>query len=49
MPPGINFPTVDNIEMGKALLGVIVNPNAKGLSMNVVPDSLKKLIESGTV
>ena len=50
VPPSFqNFPTVDNIEMGKGLLGVIVNPNAKGLSMKVVPDSLKKLIESGTV
>ena len=50
MPPVLqNFPTVDNIEMGKGLLGVIINPNAKGLSMKVVPDSLKKLIESGTV
>ena len=40
---------VDNIEMGKALLGVIIHPNAKGVSMNVTSNSLKKLIESGTL
>jgi hypothetical protein len=49
VPPGINYPTVDNIEMGKALLGVVIHPNAKGASMNVTPDTLKKLIEIGTL
>ena len=49
VPPGINFPTADNIEIGKALLGVVIHPNAKGASMNVTPDTLKKLIENGTL
>lgn len=49
VPPGINFPHCDNIEMGKALLGVVIHPNAKGESMTVVPDTLKKLAENGTL
>ena len=53
LPPApdmtFSIPTVDNIEVGKALLGVIIHPNAKGGTMNVVPDSLKKLAENGTL
>ena len=47
----LSIPPVDNIEMGKALLGVIIHPNAKGVSMNVTSNSgsLKKLIENGTL
>ena len=43
------FPHTDNLAMGKALLGVIVHPNAKGESISVLPDSLKKLAESGAL
>ena len=52
VPPAfakLSIPPVDNIEMGKALLGVVIHPNAKGVSMNVMSDSLKKLIENGTL
>ena len=48
-PPGINMPHTDNIEMGKGLLGLVLHPNSKGESMKVVPDSLKKLAENGTL
>ena len=47
VPPGVTY--VDNIEMGKALLGVITNPNARGVTLNVVPETLKKLAENGTL
>ena len=47
VPPG--FTPVDNIEAGKALLGVIIHPNARGVSLNVVPGTLKKLAENGTL
>ena len=50
VPPAVaSFPHCDNIEMGKALLGVVIHPNAKGESMQVVPDTLKKLAENGIV
>ena len=38
---------VSNIEMGKALLGVIVNPAAKGQSMSVGAQDLTKLASEG--
>ena len=48
MPPGVTH--VDNIEAGKALLGVIIHPKAKGVTLNVVvPETLKKLAENGTL
>lgn len=49
LPPGMTFHPVSNIEMGKALLGVIVHPNAKGVSIDAVPDNLEKLAQNGTV
>lgn len=38
---------VSNVEMGKALLGVIVNPTAKGISMTVGAQDLEKLAADG--
>ena len=40
---------VSNSEMGKALLGVIVNPGAKGQSMSVGAQDLEKLASEGKV
>ena len=40
---------VSNIDMGKALLGVIVNPAAKGQSMTVGAQDLEKLAQGGKV
>ena len=46
--PGPN--TASNVEMGKALLGVIVNPAAKGISMSVLgAQDLEKLAVDGKV
>lgn len=49
VPPGINFPTVDNIKMGKALLGVVVHPTSRGAAITVSPDVLDKLAQTGAV
>ena len=40
---------VSNTDMGKALLGVIVNPAAKGQSMTVGAQDLEKLASEGKV
>ena len=40
---------VSNIDMGKALLGVIVNPSAKGQSMTVRAQDLEKVAQEGKV
>lgn len=40
---------VSNIDMGKALLGVIVNPAAKGQSITVGAQYLQKLASEGKV
>lgn len=40
---------VSSTEMGKALLGVIVNPAAKGQSMIVGAQELEKLASEGKV
>ena len=40
---------VSNIEAGKALLGVIINPAAKGQSMSIGAQDLKKLASEGKV
>ena len=40
---------VSNIDTGKALLGVIVNPVAKGQSMKVGPQDMNKLASEGKV
>ena len=40
---------VSNTDMGKALLGVIVNPAAKGQSMTVGAQNLEKLASEGKV
>lgn len=45
--PGPNI--VSNVEMGKALLGVIVNPTAKGISMTVGAQDLEKLAADGNL
>ena len=49
VPPGLTFPHTDNIKMGKAVLGMVVHPNAKGVSMDAVPNTLEKLAQNGTV
>ena len=40
---------VSSTDMGKALLGVIVNPAAKGQSMTVGAQDLEKLASEGKV
>ena len=41
--PEVTFARADNVKMGRALLGVIIHRNAKGVALNVVPDVLEKL------
>ena len=40
---------VSNVEMGKALLGVALNPAAKGLSMKVEAKDMEKLATEGKI
>ena len=47
-PTGLNVPHTNNVEMGKALLGVIVHPNSKGVSMTISIEHLSKLATEGT-
>lgn len=44
-PPG----SVSNVAVGKALLGTILHPAAKSISMVVTPDNLEKLTTTGIV
>ena len=36
-----------NLEMGKALLSVLLKPAARGLSMFVTPDNLEQITNTG--
>ena len=47
--PEVTFPRVNNVQMGKALLGVIIHPNSKGATLNVVPEVLDKLAQTGAL
>ena len=47
--PNAGFEAVSNVEMGKALLGVALNPTAKGLCMKVEAKDLEKLATEGKV
>ena len=39
--------SVSNFEMGKALLGVVVHPAARSLSMVVTPENMDQLAKTG--
>ena len=43
LPPG----AISNIEMGKCLLGIIVHPTAKGLSMVIHRGNMEQVAETG--
>lgn len=46
---GDNPAAVSNIQMGRALLGTIVHPAARSLSMMVQPQDLEKLATTGVI
>ena len=47
-PPSVKLPCANNVEMGKALVGVMVHPNSKVASMASTPEHLSKLATEGT-
>lgn len=48
LPLGEDVPCMDNLKMGKALLGVIIHPTARAMVMNVSVDNVEKIVNEGT-
>ncbi len=41
--------SIDNVTMGKGLLGVTLHPSSKGAVMNITPDNVEQVATTGTL